>query len=1019
MTGIASARRSTRREGRPRIRVQTNRKKLITAGLALVAFAAVFVVQTAVALPPHVVADSQRGNTDSCAICHRAHTADAAVPYRSIDSSETTGTSLLIASDPAAGDVSLCFTCHGVAQLGSNKDVQSRFLLGSVHSLAPTSAPYGPSPLYCSSCHDSHGSARVASDTPYPALLRSFKGATPVYEGEEYCATCHEVQPLERWAGLTVFKATTHYTAMAAPATGAGIRCSICHDPHGSAVAPLLVASLTPTSAPATFTVTADDRTFCAACHGAVSASWTGTETYATSSHASSTATTPISARWVPGDGRLVGECQVCHAPMGRSDGSGGAIPKLLEAKGRVLCDSCHSAGGVASTNTSSQAYPSAASAFDELAVVYAPGSQAAWAGRVSLYGRTHNGADQLIGPREYDVAGGSGPADAGDVDFDNRDELVVASLGSITIMKSDPLTGLSLSPTTVSIPGGAIARDLVVANVVHTSILDRAEIIVLTTTGNVLVLEYNGTSLTAMQVPVTASGSGPWGIAVGDVVGATFPDLAVTSGDGVLRIYSDDGSTLGVGVSSVTIGGAPIAPAIGNLYAGAPGSSVIAVCDSVSTVATIRLFTGTGSPLASYPMTVGDAHPVASAIGDVLWNAPSPAKDELAVSFVNAQGDSTVVAIPQSGSSSGLNVAAASSAYAGTRYHTSTLLVRDVDGDGRDELAAASAGNWATDATAVAPRVTVWRSGGAALSASPDAYLAGGLELAGGVPSLVLADFGPALPSRHPIDEVAASAHVSTETAGFTRHVTCSDCHNSHEATQAVAVAPAVPGPLLGAWGVSVTYPGGVPAFGSPARSATGYGICFKCHSSYIGTDLDGRSDVAAQFSTSAASVHAIVGASSSDVATDTFVSGPGWNRSSVLGCTDCHGTEGVTGAGAREVHTSDAAPVLKNPYAGEAPDSSDMLCFDCHKIEVYAGTGDGPGLSAFASGTTRLHNLHVAAPSAGGHGLSCSACHVSHGSAELHLLRSDAAFGWTPAGDHGGSCAADCHTAPGTNSY
>lgn len=1005
--------------------MRTDRAIYVKAFAAGGSFAAVLlfgalVPAFAVTTPPHVVLDSKQGSTDACAICHRAHTADATVPYRTPDATETTGTSLLIASDPAAGDVSLCFSCHGVALLGSNTDVQSRFLLPSAHSLAPASAAYGPTPLYCSTCHDSHGTARVASDTPFPALLRSFEGTAPVYTGEQYCATCHTVQQGERWNGLAVYRQTGHFTGIPDPVSGTGIRCSICHDPHGSAVAPLLVASLIPTSVPATFTVTADDRTFCGACHGLASASWEGTATYASSSHASSNATVPISARWVPGAGRKVGECQVCHAPMGRSDGSGGALPKLLDASGRALCDRCHAPGGVASTDTSSEAYPADVANKGELAVVYSPDSRTAWAGRASLYGRTSDGPDRLIGPREYAIANGAGAAAAGDVDADGLNELVVASPGSsvLTLIDPDPLTGLSTTPVTVAIPGGNVASRIVVANVIGTLMLDRAEIVVLTAAGTVKIYDYNGSTLTELASS-NASGAGPWDMAVGDVVGSALPDVAITGRDGgTLRIMSDSGLG-GALTTSAGIGGAPVAPAIGELYAGVAGQHEIAVLDALSTSATIRLFDASTATLASYALSAGDGRPVASAVGDVLWNAPSPGSSDLAVSFVNASGDSTVIVIPQVASGAGLDIPAASASAVGAGANTASLLVRDIDGDGRAELVAGSGGTWARDAGAVAPFARVLRaaSSGLALSGISQTYPAGGTELAGGVVSLVFADLGPVLPSRHPVDEVAVTAHVSTETAPFVRHATCSDCHDSHEATQAAGIAPAVPGPLAGARGVSVTYPGGVPTYSAPARSVTGYGICLKCHSSYV--SLGGRADVAVQFrpvSLGNGSVHAIEESSTSDVAAATFVAGGGWTPSSVLYCTDCHGDDGRTGVQASGPHTSASAPILNKPYEGAVPDSASLLCFSCHRRDVYAGTADASGLSAFATATQRLHNLHVAAPANGGHGVSCGACHVSHGSVDLHLLRRDGAFTWTAAGPHGGTCSAGCHNASHT---
>ena len=404
-----------------------------------------------------------KATSDACAICHRAHGATGSVPYRMPGSTDTTGSSLIVSSEASGTDVPLCYSCHGIGQLGSAADVQSSFESSSVHVLAPAVSTYGTRPKLCSSCHDSHGSARTASGTPYPALLRSFEGTAVVMTGEEYCAACHTARADERWDGLAVYRKTGHYTGMPLPAKGTGIRCSICHAAHGSKIAPLLVESIVPTSVPATTTVTADDRTFCIACHTAALASWPGTVTsaYAASAHGVSATEVPITARWVPAGTRRVGECQVCHAAMGSSDGTGGALPKLLDARGRALCDRCHEPGGSASTDTSTQAYPSAEAAAPELIAVYQPAVETSWSGRVSIYGRATTGAAPraLIGPREYRYRRRTGPSAVGDIDDDGDAEVVVADKGAplVTVFSRDPLTGLGSHPATAQVPAASI----------------------------------------------------------------------------------------------------------------------------------------------------------------------------------------------------------------------------------------------------------------------------------------------------------------------------------------------------------------------------------------------------------------------------------------------------------------------------------------------------------------------------------------------------------------------------------
>jgi len=979
------------------------------------------------ALAPHV--PDGVASTDTCAMCHRAHTANTAVPYRTPDTTETTGTSLLLSSDPASGDVALCVSCHGIGQLGSNTDVETAFARSSVHSLVPSTAPYGPSPIECSSCHDAHGSDRAPGGAPWPVLLRSYSldSTTPVFTGKAYCATCHtvasSVQFDERWSGLAVYMRTGHYSGIATPTTGTGIRCSRCHDPHGSNIAPLLVASIVPMSVVATVTVTADDRTFCMACHAVASASWVGTDTYATSSHALSSKTVTITAHWVPAGQRKVGECQVCHAPMGRSDGAGGTIPKLLDAKRRLLCDRCHFAGSgaVASTDTSSQARPVAGAR--TLVAVYTPGGGTAH-GIVSLYGRAATGGGALSGPRQYAPANGTGPSAVGDVDGDGAAEAVVASATapSLTIYQTDPLTGLNLQPAVYAIPAGVTVRAIAIAKVDTLLYPTQPEIVIVGDDGNLRLYDVFGASLLPVGDPVPV-GAGPWGLAAG-ALDAAVPraDVVVTSrNDATLTIAKADGFGV-LSSTSTSVGVAPVAPSIGRLWSDAPaGANQIAVCDASGSATTVYILDGTGAEFANYDVTAGGGIPTASAIGDVLWNAPdNSGKAELAVAFVNGSGDSKVVVVPQYLGSPGLILLEAVTLPTGIGYRAGTLLAGDVDGDGHAELVAGNGGTWSTGATAVAPSVWIWRSDGTGFPDPAEKLIGGGTELAGAAPSLALADLGPVFPSRHPIDE-AAAAHVSTETAPFGRHVTCSDCHNSHEATQTAAVAPLVSGQMRGAWGVAVTYSGGVPAFGAPARATNGYEICFKCHSSY--TALGGRPDDAAQFAPTNASLHSVSAASTSTVPADTFVTAtPAWTSASILNCTDCHGdSSGGTDVQKREqLHESPSAPILKSPYLGADPVNPGLLCYGCHKYTVYESGADDAGSSSSlfqSSGGAKLHSIHVAAPSAGGHGLSCSACHVTHGSVtEPHLLRGD--IGFTPdlVLPHAGTCSNACHTSPHT---
>jgi hypothetical protein len=189
---------------------------------------------------------------------------------------------------------------------------------------------------------------------------------------------------------------------------------------------------------------------------------------------------------------------------------------------------------------------------------------------------------------------------------------------------------------------------------------------------------------------------------------------------------------------------------------------------------------------------------------------------------------------------------------------------------------------------------------------------------------------------------------------------------------------------------------------------------VCFKCHATTAG----GRTDIAAAVNALNPSAHMVEPTSAVAVArADSFVAG--WGNTSVLFCTDCHG-DSAGSAEATGTHRSGAAPLLRAPYAGVAPDDADLLCYACHLYTTYAtGTTDGDVStgSRFYDAThwgmgPKFHSTHVST-----NALGCRACHVSHGSATLpHLLRDDIEYVHdTGAGSYSGTCGGPgkCHAA------
>lgn len=946
---------------------------------------------------PHVAVGAA---PDACAMCHRAHTATAPFGRSASDSWEPTGSALVLAAVDAsgtAGDTMLCYACHGVDALGSGTDVQSSFLATSAHDLAPASAPYGPSVIQCSSCHDSHGSDEVATGVPYPFLLRARTSTgTAFFQTESYCATCHfQDRPKDVWDGLAVYQATAHFAALPEPSSGTKIRCSNCHVAHGSPVAPLIVSQIASPALPVTATITANDRTLCFACHADPVGTYPGPAAYPLSAHGSSPATVAIVGEWpAAGASRLAGECQNCHAPMGSNDGSGSAVPKLLEVEGRALCDRCHDADGPASADVSATAYPASASAHLEvLAGVSPDATGTAYSTLAVAVSEATVAPWPLAGLRELDPAGVVSDVAVGDVDGDGKREAVVgyADAAVLSILREDALAGLARSDTATP----ASAEFVAVADVLG-DLDGLPEVLALDVDAGILrVYRWAGSGLgSVVSVSVGPSTSG---LAVGDVTGGLSDDIVVTdAGANEIRVITETGiDQLQVATTIASAFAAPRGPSIGDVWGGSAGAEIV-VANAGETSDTVAVYDGSGLLLGTAKV---DAE-IAS--GARAWDTlpveldSASSGSELAVAVNGFDGTSTVNVFRRS--AGGLS-ATPVRFDTGLARATGSLAAGDVDGDGAPELIAGNGGWWAVGA---GPSAQVFDG----VLAPAQTLPLGGTERAGSV-SLAVGDLGAIGVSRHPVGSVAGS-HDSTETAPFTRHVECVDCHDPHEATSTVAAAPAVYGTLKGVFGVAVTNtgPGAAIAYAQAQPVAYEYEVCFKCHSGYGG--WSGVRDIASEVNTRNASIHAVEGSRLASAPASTFEAG--WAADSVLYCGDCHGTaDAGMPAG---LHVSSASPLLKRPVAGVPVGDPAMLCYACHKRSVYyTGVEDAGAASLFYDGVKgALHAKHTL-----GAGLSCAACHVSHGSpTEDRLARVDVGLTLVPAG---GSCVGACHPGAGAS--
>ena len=958
-------------------------------------------------VPSHV---AMNADPDTCAMCHRAHSSASEVG----PSVDGTRVALIVGTATRfMGDVQLCYACHGVDTLGSTHNVEGEFASGPGHLLTPTPSEFGPTHKQCSDCHDVHGSAKTADGDPFPSLLRSRDASGNLYEtGEAYCAACHTVRANNVFPGLSVWNQTAH-SSIPTPTTGTGIVCSVCHVPHGSPASPSIQTRFSPPAVPATVTITANDRRMCEVCHTAPVRSWPGTETYAASAHGTSATTVTAPGEWASRDatstGRIsrpVGECQNCHAAMGASNGNGGVIPRLLNAKGEEVCFECHQAAGPALTDFKSLANnPTTATA--SLAVAYGATADTANYGRVQVYSRLSTSSATLVGPREFVETGQVGATASGDIDAVDGEELMTAQPGSsaVTLLSNSPFSGLAERNIALLQPASFISIGDVMNDVVGLPEIVTAD------TSTVRVYRWNGIGLDAITAhPVPGEITG---IRVGKVLSGTLAEVVVTTRqpappDKLLVLQASGSNLVTAGVYPTRA--LPTAPSIGDLDG--DGIGEIAVANSGETNPTLSVFSGSGSEIMTAGSAV-DASATATLIDNVLpgLTLAGSSGAEVSLALARPDGAARVEVFPQA--SGGLGTPLTQTF--GTQTNPGALAAGELDTDGRKELVVGLSGYFSrTAALATPPGVAIVHasSDGTTLG-TVDAFIGGGVELAGGT-GVVVANLGSIGESRHPI-EAAEESHVSSEVEPVPEHVACADCHNSHVATAATATPPALPGQLKGTAGVGIVNLSATVVQLTQKNSVDQeYELCLKCHSTWAS---GGMTSIASLVNTRTQSFHPVEGQGRTNNAVgNTFVGG--LSASSIIYCTDCHGNSSVTEPPGP--HRSEAAPLLVRPTIGITATDGDALCFKCHRYDLYAaGTVDGtPSLSSGFWGSTlppsqqALHAFHTQS------GFACSSCHVSHGSIDLRYLLRDT-IGWDGTVTNGGACTNGCHTGGARHEY
>jgi predicted CXXCH cytochrome family protein len=134
---------------------------------------------------------------DSCASCHRVHTANAP---RLLKESQTT----------------LCYSCHGAAATGANTDVVDGVGYSGAGRTGPTGALRGGGFAY----------ALIGSGSPEG---NGYLGEVPVRSAGAAVTSTHSVDESEQRAwGNGAISATADYGKVIP------LRCGSCHDPHGN-----------------------------------------------------------------------------------------------------------------------------------------------------------------------------------------------------------------------------------------------------------------------------------------------------------------------------------------------------------------------------------------------------------------------------------------------------------------------------------------------------------------------------------------------------------------------------------------------------------------------------------------------------------------------------------------------------------------------------------------------------------------------------------------------------------------
>jgi len=200
-------------------------------------------------------------------------------------------------------------------------------------------------------------------------------------------------------------------------------------------------------------------------------------------------------------------------------------------------------------------------------------------------------------------------------------------------------------------------------------------------------------------------------------------------------------------------------------------------------------------------------------------------------------------------------------------------------------------------------------------------------------------------------------------------RHVSCTDCHNPHQAVSTPASAPFVSGMLRGVRGVNISGQ-------TVAESAFEYEVCLKCHGIQAETGpgkpirQDNIRNIRLQINAGNPSYHPVAAAGKNSSMGGFEI---GFSAAAIISCTDCHNNSEWTPGGTqpRGPHGSRFSPILEREYQMDGPSEESFqayaLCYKCHNRSFLIGD----------QARTFQHQRHLTAAKA-----PCAVCHDAHGS-------------------------------------